>query len=229
MEEISTFSAAVDRVIARSSRMDRRVDILSYVRLTLREIQTLALFQKDMEEDVVTAQSDPFIWQWPQTFRKMWTVQYPARIDQRGRPVYPRALQGPGKAIEEWQWYYYPSGDSFIFAGHGEGAPINIAYLTYFAPLKYFAVTDRPAIYSVDTLEWSYAAPYDMSTELRAMARAMVTNWALFNWFEVVIEGALAKLYKTVDDPRAVATFALYKQLQSSLLQGEANLAIDTP
>lgn len=226
-EEINTFSAAVDRVVARSGRLDRRNDILSYVRLTLREIQTLTAFMKDLVEDQLTATSDPYVWETPVVFRKLLFAEYPNIVDQRRRIVAPRALQQPGRATQEYDYFMYPSGDSIVFAGMGSGGLINVAYLSYVPQLAYFAEAARPATYDVETLSWSYLSA--TTDEAKTTARGLVTNWILFNWFDVVVEGALAKLYKTAEDPRSSATFALYKQLQNNILAGEGQMIVDSP
>ena len=41
-----------------------------------------------------------------------------------------------------------------------------------------------------------------------------------------MVEGALAKLWKTTGDQRAAATYGLYKSLQKDVLAGEANSTV---
>jgi hypothetical protein len=227
----NTFSALVDDVIDRSKRAERRADILSFGRLTIREVQVLGLFKRDLTEDAITANADPYVWTLPDRFRKMWTVEYPGMFAPNGDKIRPHFLQGPGRAQFEADYYYYPSGDSLVFAGHdgssATASTINVAYLSYLASLAYYttAVT-HPAKFDLETLAWSYDTTIYNTAALEAVARALVTNWVLFNWFELCIEGTLAKLYKIVDDPRSVATFALYKQLQNSFLAGEGTMAV---
>jgi hypothetical protein len=57
-------------------------------------------------------------------------------------------------------------------------------------------------------------------------ARLTVSNWLLFNWFEMIVEGALAKLYKTTQDDRAVSSFALFSSFKTTFKQGEQQAAV---
>jgi len=228
MTDINTFTAAIDTVIARSGRPDRRADIISHARLTMRECQVLAWFERDLIEDQLAATADPFIWEFPQTFRQMRTVQYPGLFDPQGSPVYPEKIN-PGRKQRLERYYWYPTGgDSLVFYGHGGSASgaanINIAYWAYFNPLKYYASGEtKPANYTIEDLAWTYPGGATTDAEKEA-ARAKVTNWLLFDWFDIVIEGTLAKLYKMNDDPRAASTFGLYKSLQKDLLRGASRM-----
>jgi len=227
--EVNTFSAAVDDCIARSGRIDRRADIISYLRLSMRESQVLAFFSADLEEDVISSvTADPHIWTRPVVFRQMRSVQYPGLYDAQGVPIFPKFLE-PGKIQQRHDHYYYESGDSFVFAGMANGASslnttINVAYYKYFNPLPYYEAGARPATYDLETLAWTYLTATTAAAQ--EAARALVTNWMLFKWYDMVLEGALAKLFKAIDDPRQQATYALYKQLQTSLLRGESRAAM---
>lgn len=226
--EIATMSAAVDAAIQRSGRPDRRADIISYLRQTLREIQSLAYFERDLIEDQLTANADPYTWDVPNGFRMMRTVEYPGLFDPQGHTVYPRYMP-PGRHLRGHDVYYYRSGDYYVFAGHGASSgsttSINIAYYRYALPLAYYAtVADRPARYFLETESWTYATA--STDDEKETARNQVTNWLLFHWYDTVIEGALAKVFKAIGDERAVSTFALYKSLQNTLLQGESKAAM---
>ena len=233
--EINTFSAAVDDCVGRSGRIDRKADIMSYLRLTLRETQVLAYFFRDLVEDEITGvTSDPYTWPIPNYFRIMEAVQYPYLLDSRGNVIFAKPLT-VNKRMQEEDYYYYGSGNSIVFVGHGlqsgVSVTINVAYFTYFAPLAYFSTTDnRPARYLIDDETgaegWEYTDAYSGSDALNEAAQALVTNWLLERWYQVMVEGALAKLYKTVGDDRQTSTYALYKQLQTTILSSEQRLAI---
>lgn len=228
--EINTFSAAVDLCVTRSGRADRLNDIIAFLRLTLRECQVLAYFSSDLIEDTISANADPFVWETPNTFRIMRSVRYPGLFDPRSQEIYPRFVE-PGRAQLQHDYYYYMSGSSFVFAGHGattSGAQnIDVAYQSYFTPLQYYQnINDRPARFILENNAWTYHDNYDDSDTLKAQARALVTNWMLERHYDMIIEGALAKLYKTTDDDRASSTFGLYKLLQKTLLHAESRAAI---
>ncbi len=237
MTEINTFSAAVDDTVLRSGRRDRKADIVAFVRASVREVRVLALFQKDFVEDQLAATSDPFVWQTPQGFRSMWTVNYPALVDAQGRPIYPRAKK-PSRALRGVEHFYYQSGDSFVFAGVANGAvgtfPINVAYYEYGRKQAYYDLfvdgVIRPATFSLETDSWTYnivdGIDYDSTPELQETARLLVSNWALFDWYDAVVEGSLAKILKVVGDTRAVSSFALFSSFKKDVLKGESQSAV---
>lgn len=233
--EYGTFSAAVDQVVVRAGRPDRVADIMSYVRASTREGQTKNKFDRDMIEDQLTANAEPYIWTTPKHFRQMRTVEYPAIVDGRGEPVRPR-FRPPGRAQRKDNWYarheYYRGPTYFVFTGHGGGAPgsatvpINIAYWSYFVPLQYYKPTEEaPARYFIEDEAWTYDPEYDVDDTTREAAQALVTNWMLFDWFDLAVEGGLAKIFKTYNDPRAISSFALFKSYIKDLLNGEARSA----
>jgi hypothetical protein len=229
MTEINTFSSAVDDIVARSGRPDRQADIISYLRTTIRECQTKDFFDIDLVEDQITGvASDPYIWSRPNYFRQMAAVQYPSVIDQQGNVAY-ADFAAPGKKQLRLEEYYYLSGTSFIFAGNGAASMtsgsvnINVAYYAFLPPLAYYDVDARPATFSLETETWTYLTA--ITDEDQEAARALVTNWLLTDWYDMCCEGALAKVYKTNDDVRAVTTFAQYKQLQTTMLEGVSRAA----
>lgn len=217
--EVNTFSAAVDSVIARSQRPDRRADIIAYVRQTMRECQVFKkiAFARDLIEDQLTATSSPFIWDRPQELRLLRTVQY-GIFGARNAQIYPTFLR-PGKKQETEQYYYYAGPDYFVFKGVDAGTIVNVAYYAYFKKLPYYAIADRPAVFDLETDNWNYLTA--TTDQDKAIARALVSNWLLFDWYDLIVEGGLAKIFKTVGDQRAVSSFALYKSLQNDLMAGE--------
>lgn len=229
MTEINTFSSAVDDVVARSGRPDRQADIISYLRTTIRECQVKDFFDVDLVEDQITGvASDPYIWARPNNFRQMAAVQYPSVIDGQGSAAFADFI-APGKKQLRHDEYYYLSGTSFIFAGNGAAlmtdgsVSINVAYYAFLPFLAYYDLGERPATYSLETEEWTYLTA--VTDEEKETARDLVTNWILTEWYDMAVEGTLAKVYKTNDDIRAVTTFALYKQLQTTMLEAVSRVA----
>jgi hypothetical protein len=229
MTEINTFSAAVDDTIARAGRPDRKADVISFVRTSIRELQVQHFFQRDFVEDQINATADPFVWDVPDgTFRRMWTVRYPNQLDSRAQAIYPRPVR-PSRAHRGKDYFYYRSGDSYVFKGHGASAtlpqPIDIAYHAYLIKLQYYDLTvtgtERPAIFVLEDNAWTYASAYSTTDALKAQARDLVTNWLLFDWYDAVVEGAMAKLLKVTGDERAVSSFALFSSFKKDLLLGE--------
>ncbi len=214
MTEVNTFSAVVDDVVARSGRNDRRADILSYVRSTLRECHGLAFFRRDFVEDTITTDAVPFVWTHPDGFRLLRTARYPV-YNLRGEQLYPPEIK-PGKKQREHTHYYYGGPAYYVFAGLALGVDIDVGYYVVAPKLAYYILTERPATYSLEDAAWSYLTASSDAEKL--IAREKVTNWLLTEYFDTIIEGTLAKLFKVIDDPRSRSTFALYKSYQQTLL-----------
>lgn len=225
MIEERTFSAVVDAVVARALRRDRRADAISYARQTMRECQVLALFAQDLVEDRLTTTADPHIWTMPQEFRMLLSAKYPVQ-DELYEETYPK-FRAPGKGQQDEDYYYYRAANYHVFAGLDIGAYIDVAYYTYFTPIIYYEEAVRPARFNLETQAWEYlTAVTDAEKEI---AQALSTNWLLFNWFDLIVEGTLAKLYKTVGDQRQAVTYSLYKSYQKDLLAGEAHTVVAMP
>ena len=229
--ETGTFSAVIDDAIARSARPDRRADIIQWARASMREAQVIAFFERDFIEDQITAVGDPYIWTRPAYFRQMRTVRYPEIRDGHGNSVYPRFVQ-PGRALRNFNYFYYAGTDYFTFAGQSRGLPntttstfIDLGYYSYFPRLAYYKVADRPARYSLEDEAWWYKDE-TLDDAGKEAARNRVSNWMLFDWYELVMEGTLAKVFKTFGDSRAVSSFALFKSYQKDLLAGESRASM---
>ena len=217
MTEINTASAAVDEVIARSGRPDRKADIIAFIRTSIRECQVLAFFRNDMTEDTLTADAGPFIWTYPQEFRILRTVEYPIN-NLQGKARYPREIL-PGKLQREEVYYYYGGPGYYAFAGLSVGDLINVAYYSYLRKLPYYEIAARPATFSLEDNAWTYLTATTDADKL--IAREAVSNWLLFNYYDTIVEGGLAKILKVVGDARAVSSFALYKSYQKDLKAAE--------
>ena len=222
--ETGTFSSIVNDVRVRSGRVDRTADIMSYARSSMRECTVLAEFSQSTIEGTFTVDVIPFIFERPDNFRMWEALQYPY-FTRRGKPVY-AVEKKPGKDQNtDNTYWFYRSGSSFVFNGLAVGDIVKYAYQAYLPKLVYYASdADKPAIFDLETNLWTYHLDYSGNTTLNQQARDKVTNWMLFNWYDLVLEGTLAKLYKTVGDERQRASFALYKQQQKDLMQGEGLL-----
>lgn len=240
MAEINTFSAACDAVVQDTGRAEARTieRIKRYVRQTIRECNVLEFFHRDITEAVIVAQIANATWEKPAGFRMLRTVKYPiARYLQEFPP-----MLLPGKIQREQVFYYYGAQTYIVFAGIQIGDEIKFAYYTYPVPFVYYSVGARPAIYDDGTgiaalsipetsiMQWYYlepdasyknAASTTLTAEQQETARQLVSHWILFDWYNVVIEGGTAKVYKNLADPRAVSSFALYKSFQGDLRKGE--------
>ena len=233
MTQINTFAAAVDETIVRSGRPDRLADAISFVRMSIRELQTVKgfHFDHDIVEDQLTANAEPFIWSADDTLQKTWrtmrSVQYPALFSPQGKPIFAHYV-GIGMKQNDFDYYYYKSGASYVFVGGGGDTGltvfINIAYYAYAPILSYEKIiADRVASFNLETNVWTYKSA--TTDEDKLAARLLVTNWLLEKWYDTVVEGALAKLYKTVNDERARSSFALYSAYRATLAGAEPRSA----
>lgn len=222
MAETSTFSAIIDTVVQRSLRRDRINDIVSYARATLRECQVLAFFEQDMIEAELSVTSTPFLWERPIHLRTILAAKPKEVFSRRGNELWFKN-RPPGEKTQNEHYYLYLSGSSFVFTGTGLaiGDVIDVAYFNYSRRFPYYPAGDRPATFDDETETWTYLPAYDVDDATRETARNLVTNWLVFHWYDLILEGTLAKLYKIVNDERQRSTFALYKQQQNDLLSGE--------
>jgi hypothetical protein len=221
MPETCTFSALIDESILRSQRRDRINDLVSYARSTIRECQVLAFFEQDLVEDVLTADAAPYIWARPVRLRTMLAAR-PDIVGRRGKRKW-FANKPPGNKIADTDFFLYLSGSSFIFTGDEfeSGMTIDVAYFTYARKFVYYAEADRPAVYDPETETWTYHASYDIDDATRTTARELVSNWLVEHWYDLILEGMLSKVFKSVGDDRSKSSFALYKQMQKDLLASE--------
>lgn len=222
MAETSTFSALIDEAVLRSQRKDRINDIVSYARSTIRECQVLAYFEQDLIEESLTVDVVPYIWSRPLRLRTLLAARPADIFTRRGKDLWFNN-RPPGQHAVDEQYFLYLSGDTFIFSGTDLEATnvIDIAYFVYSRKFIYYAVADRPATFDPATELWSYHVDYDVSDATRTTARELVSNWLLTYWYDLLLEGTLAKIFKTVGDERSRTAFALFKSMQKDLLSGE--------
>lgn len=222
-----SFSALVDRVILETGREQAFLSVLQYVNLTVRECQALGLFARDLLEEEVVATANPHILTRPRNWRSLRTVKYDTLS------YYPKMVR-PGRAIEKVSAYYYAADDYYAFHGVTVGESIFTAAYYWAKSLQYFAQLGttttgfqggpyniRPAYFDTYEEEWRYLngaqTAYvdtlndDDEEELR---RRNSFNWVLDDWWDVVVEGVKAKLFKQYKDERAGAAYASYQNGQ---------------
>lgn len=223
-DQTFTLNAVVTEVMNRSGRRDRIYDIVSYVNQTLKECNSLAFFEKSTVEDQITAATDNYIWPKPRLFKEMRTVLYPLQI-------YPKYMV-PGKVQYDQRYYYYYGPTYVVFAGTTAGELISINYFKHIQRLKYWNLDteNQPAYWDAvadnGVGAWYYwdGSAYVTTLgddDLEEAARDAVSNWLLIDYYDSIIEGTLAKIYKSINDDRAAACYALYKQHQDIIVRSE--------
>lgn len=224
--ELGTFSSLLDEVVVLAGRgIAARSQLASYARSSMREPQMDNLFEKDMIEDTLTVDANPYIWTRPAAFRTFRTVRYAG-------DVYPKYIL-PGKRQKDEVNFYYAASTYYVFKGLDVGDEFDVAYYSFFPKLVYFNPADRPARYFADLGKWQYLDNDSNfvdtlgSDVLDEAARDLVSNWLLFDWYDLVLEGILAKQFKVLGDKRAPSHFALFKSMINDLIQGEVTGSVN--
>ena len=214
------FSELIDEVVLESRRGVASSETVAFANATLRECQTQkgAVFDKDLIEDsATTGSANPYVWTFPTRFRKLKAVKY------TDDSVYPRFIP-PGTKIGDELQYFYAASDYYAFFGAGITAPLALAYYIFSRRFKYYAVALRPAVYDEETETWSYLAAYDTDDANRELARNLVTNWMLRDWYDTIKEGTVAKVLKRAKDDKVNVHFASYKSMQKDIFDTETRL-----
>lgn len=225
---MTTFSQFVDTMIGETKRFDLATEIGAYVNQTVREVHfrsdtgSVLYFRPNLKELEVTATSDSsFGWDIPnpQVFQGLIGVNYADQWDCNRNEQGIWAVEvTPSRNMQHQRYSFYQIGGGFAFAGYGQtGSRIKLAYFEFPRRLKYYAVADRPATWD-DESGWSYKTSFDVDETTRANARALVSNWLLLRWYDVMAEGVRAKIYKRVsDEVRGRTAYSLYSTLRQGL------------
>lgn len=230
------FSELVDICVSRSKRTDKRADVISFVNQTIREMQAKQRLAKNLNEDKVVTTAEPHIWTPPTRFQRMRTVLYEATL------CHPKFLQ-PGVIQRKKNEYYYRSTTAFVFVGAGLNTVIDLAYYRFVKKLQYYELGKREAVYDFTTETWSFPLQEAFIAQMKvngytaaeiAAQQAIfdaqqqghidnASNWILLDWFELVQEGTLAKLWKLLEDEKRAAThFSFYmRQYNEAFLSTE--------
>ncbi len=215
MANSRTLTTLVQEAVRESRRMERVSDCVRFVRATVRECQALQLFDDDLVEEQLAADAVPFIWTPSATIRHLDFVRYHAGADYE----YPTFIK-PSLRQREAAFYYYKSGKSIVFAGASVGMLIDVSYYSTLPALNYYDPKlglIEPASYDLMLRAWTYSTE-GLSAEAQEAARDAVTNWLIFDWYDLIMEGVLAKLYKASDDDRARTHYSQYKAGQVELV-----------
>jgi hypothetical protein len=223
------FSELVDEAVTMTGRADKRAEIVGQMNATIRECQTLVgkasvLFSRDLiETEIDPGDDDPYTWEFPRTgveaLRILRTAYYPLQdLYIENKP--------PGRIQQGLDHYYYGGPTYFIFKGCSDETGIQVAYYRYLPALVYYTSSTRPAKYDLTTQTWTYlqngSYVSTLGTDaLNEAAQAKVTNWLLDYWDRTVLEGCLAKIMLTLDDPRGPKHYSLYTSLRAALAAAE--------
>lgn len=230
---MTTFSQLVDSIVFETKRPDLLMEIGSYLNQTIRELHFVpdlgtynaakgnaVFFAENLRESLLVANVDTgFGWDIPDVsvFQAMRAVRFDTQTG-----VYPPE-QVPGRGLASLRAFYYRAASRYYFSGYGGlNALISLAWYQFPNRLKYFPVSQRPAVWDVND-GWTYAPAFSGTAELHVAAQAYTTNWILQRWEDVIAEGLRAKVYKRVsDDNRAKTCYSMYSTLRQGLVSSES-------
>lgn len=201
---------------------------------------------------VAVTDTSPYIWSRPEHFRIMRAVAYKSFMGAVGRvwPKFLRI--GKRQDEHDYYYYAAADYFVFAGVGGPTNNPnagaiaqfgpitIELAYYAKFRRYQYYNIGLRPAVYSRDLETWSFnlinipttppdigdvpslLPPNNTFNTQQQYAIYLVTNWLLKDYYDTVLEGTLAKLFKAVGDARAGSSFALFKSMEDNLVADEA-------
>jgi len=245
-----SFSSLIDRVVLETGKTSSLLSIVGYANMTIRECQTFGLFAQDLLEEDFTSDAQPYIWYRPNYFRSLQSAKYATQLK------YPMLRRpGVGKNNDD-PIFFYAADNYYVFSGTLQSEVVHFANYYWQKPLVYYArlgaVTTgfpggpyvaRPAYFDLLTDTWMYlniagdayvadTPPVVYTADQQLTKRKNTANWIILDWFDMVTEGAKAKILKQFGDERAPAAYSLYKQFQKTFLMSsgfEAEAAsIDT-
>ena len=217
------FTEVVAQVVFRSGRRDRLPSIEAAVNHVITELHGKQAWDNDLIEERVTptftsgANSDntTLIWEEPKYFRRMQAIRCNGCCWLTN--IKPSAGQG------RYENFYYKTRDCYVLRCYQGISWADLAYYCRSPFLRCYPKGEEPARYDRTTEEWSYLqedgtygenAPTTVGVtqdEANEAAERLVGNWILQRWVEVVINGALARLYADIRDDRQRNQWSLYQ------------------
>ncbi len=223
---MTTFSQAVDRLIAECQRPDMKLDIVDYLNQTIRELHltqdgTPIKYNDNLVEEEVTSLVDENL---------QWTIPYSQRFQGMEAVWYSDSgkyarLRKPSTAFVfmdevDGQYYYYRTGQYYAFSGFGAtGSIVKLSYFLFPRRLTYYPVgATRPCTWDEATQTFSYAPAYTGDPTLQANARELSTNWLFDRWEDMVKAGARVKLWNRLNNQeRGKIAYSTYQELRKGL------------
>lgn len=232
---MTTFSQAVDLIIAETSRQGQKDSAATYLNETLRTLhftntpgspaQPVPLGENRLEDVIIPNVDDAYVWTIPNAPRHqhLAVVYYP-QMGKYAHPAKPENMYIDRNALDN-EFNYYRSGPSYVFNGFGGiGTEIWLGWFEYVKRLAYYpqGVT-RPAEYDPITETWTYSATYNVNPTLQAQARELTSNWILLRWPDLCYAGIRAKLYgRAADDPKAKTYYSAFESMRPGFVAAES-------
>lgn len=215
------FTEVVAQVVFRSGRRDRLPSIEASVNHVITELHGKAEWSRDLTEQRITptfatgVNNTSYVWNEPKYTRHVQAIRANGKcwLDD----IKPSSGQG------RYECYYYRSKSCYVIKVSSGISWLDIAYYCRSPFLKCYPKGTEPARYDRTTEEWSYLqadntyganAPITgglTQDQANDAAQRLVGNWILQRWVEVVINGALARLYADIRDDRQRNQWSLYQ------------------
>lgn len=228
---MTTLTQVVDTIVAEVKRRDLTSRITTFANQTIREVHAQPnqlgrslTFKANLHERILIPDVDTgFVWPIPEArnFQLLSDVWYQI-------PGVAPLERTPSSAMENrhevnGRFYFYRSGDSFVFDGYGgTDAPIMVAYHSFPRRLTHF-LRNAPVLWNEEEQRYEYSDEYNTTPEKRQEALDKSTNWVLERWTDVILEGVRAKTYKSIgDDGRARLSYSLYESSRPQLVAAES-------
>ena len=226
------FSQIIDTICERSNRIDMRNIIVSITNGVIRRIQSKQYFQSDLKEIDIDSSSNQVEfsvgqWKWKRLpdVRLISSVRYDPWL------LYPPNQQ-PAVGQEALQNYWYKVGDNYVFRWAYNEDPESI-HITYYSTSPEFNyILDSNRLIQYNWVDNTWEKRDNVNSAWETMSEQEVTNregelraygnWLLRDYKEVVISGALSKLFGLLDDTeRAKREFAEFNDLFTTLTNNE--------
>lgn len=198
------FSELIDECVHVAGRPDCLVEFIRYANETMRDLNKRSDWVDDLLEEEYTPQpGTPAIW-----------------VPEVGRTRFRRELfvedacgcqltaTRPSRRQQKLEKFYYRTGDSFAFKT--TCFPVKIAYYAYVPWLRYYPANARPSTFDPEIGEYTDLNQIDL-----------VSNWLLERHYHVVMDGTLARFFKTKLDQRQQVQFSAYEQGVQHMIRGE--------
>lgn len=191
------FSELVDRCVSIAGRPDQLASMVFAANETMRTISKRGNWPDDTLEEqvIVDPTSDVTIWT-PECGRGRFRRE---EYIEDGTGAEPTAVR-PSRRVKDLSFYYYRSGDSFVFKG--ACSHLNIYYYAYQPWLQYFPIGARPTSFDIELGAFTDPDP---------AAVALVSNWMLERHTSTVEAGTLQRFFASKQDARQALFYSIFE------------------
>lgn len=202
------FSELVDRCVSISGRPDQLNSFVAHANETMRTISKRGDWPDDSVEERIPV--DPMgqgmtIWN-PEVGRSRFRRE---DYIEDARGAEPTAVR-PSRRVRDLEFYYYRSGDSFVFKGGV--VHIDVYYYAYQPWLRYFPVSQRPSVFQIPTGEWTDDTPAQVD---------LVSNWMLERHNAIVEAGTLQRFFASKQDQRQGLYYSIFNEGIADITRAE--------